>query len=372
MLNEGVHFEIGNIALAEGAVRAGCRFYAGYPITPSSEVMERMSQILPIIGGKYIQMEDELASISAVIGASLAGLKSMTATSGPGFSLMQENLGYAYFVEVPLVLVVAQRAGPSTGLATKPAQQEFYQSRYGTHGDYEAIVITPSTVQEMFDLIIRAFNLSETFRQPVIFLTDGELAHVREKFVIPPIEEIEVVERQDMPEGKKPYPLDPTELGWVPHLGKGRNLLVTGSGHDEVGFRTADKEIHEKRIQRLKRKVLDNIDIIKDFDFIDNDGNILFISYGISSRTTLGAVKKLKSEGVKANMLRLKTLWPLADKDIKKYTDNADTIVTVEMNAGQLNREIERISRKDVYSIGVTGGVVPSTRLILKKVKKII
>ncbi len=363
---------LGDEAIAEGAIAAGCNFFAGYPITPSSEVLEYIAKRFVEFSDRvYIQMEDEIGSMAAIIGAAWTGAKAMTATSGPGFSLMQENLSYAYMTETPVVVVVVQRSGPSTGQATLPAQQEFYQARYGAHGDYEAVVLSPWSVQEMFDLTVKAFNLAEILRQPIILLTDGELGHLRERITIP--ETVETVYRK-LP-SKFPYPPfkpDDDLIPPMPLLGHGHKLLITGSTHDETGFRNTDPEVHRRLVNRLIEKVLSRIDDISEFHFEEDPSGkaeTILISYGATARPTYQAVQILRKKGVKVDFLRLKTLWPLHERKIGQYLRGKKLAVVTEMSAGKLIREIERIAN----AIGVTaigygkiGGVIHTSHEIAK------
>ncbi len=369
-------FLLGNHALAKGAIAAGCNFVTGYPITPASEVLEQISlEFLNYPDRVYIQMEDEIASIAALIGASWAGAKTMTATSGPGFSLMQENLSYAYMTETPLVIAVLQRSGPSTGQATLPGQQEFYQARFGAHGDYEAIVFSPWSVQEMFDLAIKSFNTSEELRHPVILLADGEIGHMRENMVLPDPEEIKIVNRR-RPKTVPYPPFQPDEdyIPPMPLFGEGHNLLITGSSHDSNGFRNADPELHRKNLERMKKKVQTRIDQLTDYHSeLDprGDAEIILISFGAAARPTYHAVRKLREEGIKTDFLRLRTLWPFNDKVIGSFLEGKTHAFVVEMNQGKLVREIERVGNKyGVKSVlvGKIGGVVHTSKEIIQKV----
>lgn len=363
MLNPGRHLALGNIACAEGAIRAGCRFFAGYPITPASEIAHHMSIELPKVGGFYLQMEDEIASISAVLGASWAGAKAMTATSGPGFSLMQENISYAHATETPCVIVDVQRSGPSTGQSTMPSQMDVYQARYGAHGDYEAIALVPWSVQEMFDLTIRAFNLAEKFRAPALLMADGVIAHMREKLVIP--EKWETVERP-RPKSRDVTPFgtdDPSGVPEMPFFGEGYKLLITGSSHREDGVRDESPKNHSKMMNRIREKILRAASEISDVEsYYLEDAKIAVISYGAAARPSLGAVKKARSEGVKAGLLRLRTLWPFPDRGIRCLAEGAEKLLVVEMNSGKIVREVERASRgcSKVISLPKVGGLLHS------------
>ena len=364
-------------ALVEGSILAGCRFFAGYPITPSTEIAERMSARLPRVGGVFIQMEDELASIIAIIGASWAGLKSMTATSGPGFSLMQEGLGFAVITETPIVIVNVMRGGPSTGLVTLPSQGDVMQARWGSHGDYAIIALAPWSSQEMFDLAIKAFNLSEIYRNPVIILSDEVIAHIREPIRIPPLEEIEIVERRKPsvpPTDFIPYLPEPGE--WVspmPSFGDGYNVLVESVMHDEFGHRIGmGQPIAERKIKRIYYKIERNVDKIAMYEERWLDGaDIAVVTYGSSARSSLKAIKDARELGIKTGMLRLITLWPFHDKLIGELSERVKAIVVPEMNMGKVVREVERASkgRCKVLSVPKVGGVLHSPDEILSAIK---
>jgi 2-oxoglutarate ferredoxin oxidoreductase subunit alpha len=347
----GEHFLSGDLACAEGAIAAGCRFFAGYPITPATEIAERMALRLPEIGGIYIQMEDELASMAAIIGASYAGLKSMTATSGPGFSLMQENIGLAAMTEAPCVVVNVMRGGPSTGQPTKPGQQDVMQARWGSHGDYEIIALSPNSVQEAFDLTVEAFNLSEAYRVPVILLMDETVAHMWEKVVIPPAEEIRLVNRKKPNVPPSEYaPFKPEGEGLVPPMacfGEGYHFHATGLTHDEFGNpKTDSPEAQFQLVSRLCEKIRRNAEnIIKTEKVMLDDAEVAVIAYGVVSRSALSAVKKAREKGIKAGLLRLITLWPFPEKQVAELADKAKLIVIPELNYGQMVREVERAAK---------------------------
>ncbi len=336
-LKPGTHFIQGNEACAEAALIAGCRFFAGYPITPASEIAEHLAQRLPQFDGIAIQMEDELASIGAIIGASWTGTKAMTATSGPGFSLMQEFIGYAFMTETPIVIVDNQRAGPSTGQATKCGQGDVMQSRWGTHGDYSAIVLSPNSVQEMFDLTIRAFNLAEQYRTPVILLADEIIAHMREQVIVDPNNKIKIINRQK-PRAQQTVFFGKQEVPPMPAVGEGYNVTVTGSTHDEYGIRsTADPSIHRTLIQRLNDKIQNHTDQIADVETHNTTKCcIAIVSYGCTSRATYEAAEQATEQGIKTAIIRLRTLWPFPTKQIQKHTKTAKTIIVPEMNLKQI------------------------------------
>ncbi|MEE8574970.1 MAG: 2-oxoacid:acceptor oxidoreductase subunit alpha [Thermodesulfobacteriota bacterium] len=336
----------GNEACVEGALYAGCTFFAGYPITPSTEVMEIMGARLPKIGGKFIQMEDEIASVCAIVGGSLAGRKSLTATSGPGFSLMQEGLGYAAMTEVPIVIVNVMRAGPSTGYPTGPSQSDVMQTKWGSHGDSPSIVLVPGSVQELVYETIRGFNLSEKYRTPVIILYDEVIGHMREAVTIPEPGEVEIIDRVKpncAPEDYRPYDLRHGDVPPLAPFGEGYRFHVTGLYHAEDGFPTADmKYIHETNI-RLVNKVENNIDdICKNEELFLDDAEIGVFAYGVSSKSAKFAVKQLRENGVKVGLLRPYTIWPFPADAVSRLADQVKTIIVPEMNLGQIVGEVER------------------------------
>ncbi|MEM3726158.1 MAG: 2-oxoacid:acceptor oxidoreductase subunit alpha [Candidatus Bathyarchaeia archaeon] len=340
----------GDIACAEGAIAAGCRFFAGYPITPATEIAEHMALRMPQIGGIYIQMEDEIASMAAVIGASYAGLKAMTATSGPGFSLMQENIGLAAMTEAPCVIVNVMRGGPSTGQPTMPGQQDVMQAKWGSHGDYEIIALTPSYVQEMFDLTVEAFNLSETYRVPTILLADEVVAHMWGKVTIPTPETIRVINRKKPnvpPEKYLPFMPDDDLVPPMACFGEGFRFHATGLTHDEHGYpQTQSSEVQTKLVRRLCDKIRKNADkIIKVEGVMLEDADIVVIAYGIVARAALNAVRKARENGIKAGLLRLITLWPFPENHVAKIAEQANMIIVPEMNCGQMVREVERAAK---------------------------
>lgn len=338
----------GNEACAYGAIRAGCRFYAGYPITPSSEIAETMARELPKVGGVFVQMEDEIASAAAIIGASLAGVKSMTATSGPGFSLMQEAIGYAIMTETPTVFVDVMRAGPSTGMPTKPSQGDIMQARWGTHGDHAIIALYPSTVEEVYRYTIRAFNLAEEYRTPVILLMDEVLGHMYENFFLPPDSEIEVIERvtsRELEEGEIFVPFSETEYGeFLPptliEMGKAK-FHVSGLVHDEAGFPMAVAETAEKLIRRLVNKIKLHIDKIAECEeYALDDAESVIIAYGTVARSAKEAVNMARAEGIKVGLLRPITIWPIPFTQMRKKLANVQNVLVVEMNLGQYASEV--------------------------------
>ena len=333
----------GNEACAEAAVAAGCRFFGGYPITPSSEVGEILSDLLPRVGGAFIQMEDEIAAMGSVIGASLAGSKSLTATSGPGFSLKQENIGYACMAEVPCVIVNVMRGGPSTGLPTLPAQGDVMQARWGTHGDHEIIALCPQSVRETYDMTVEAFNLAEIYRTPVILLLDEILAHVNEKVLLP--SKVRVVERIRPPKDAKKYlPYEETESGIPPmaNFGEGHRFHVTGLVHDETGFPTNNGVKIDQVLRRLNTKISRHADkIIRVEKDIDEGAKIAVIAYGSTARSAARAVKLSREAGIPASFLAILTLWPFPAEEIEQLGRSVSGIVVPEMNLGQIAHEIE-------------------------------
>lgn len=366
----------GNEAIAEGALAAGARFFAGYPITPSTEIAELMAEKLPLRGGKFVQMEDEIASMAVVIGASLAGLKSFTATSGPGFSLKQENIGFAAIAEVPCVIINVQRFGPSTGIPTAPSQGDVMQARWGTHGDHPVIALCPSSVQESYSLTIKAFNLSEKYRTPVIFLTEEVIGHLRERVVLPKPGEIPVVNRKKPPAGLKNYlPFAPDEDGVPPMADfcSGYRFHVTGLIHDESGFPTTNPELAEKLINRLHDKVSANIDDIVYYEhFLTEDAEIVVIAYGAVSRSARRAVKEARAAGIKAGLFRPITIWPFPEKQVEALSRQARSLIVPEMNLGQLKCEVERAAKHGARVVGLSrvNGEMITPAEIFTEIKK--
>ncbi|MGB8707092.1 MAG: 2-oxoacid:acceptor oxidoreductase subunit alpha [Dehalococcoidia bacterium] len=371
----GEFFMNGDTACAEGAISAGCRFFAGYPITPATEVAERMSERLPQIGGVFIQMEDEIASMNAVLGASWAGVKAMTATSGPGFSLMMENIGLGVMLETPCVVANVQRAGPSTGLPTLVAQGDMMQARWGSHGHYEIIALVPDSPQEMFDLTVLAFNLSEQYRVPVLLMADEAVGHMSEKVVIPEINSKELINRprpKVAPEKYLPYD---SRRGLVPPMavaGEGYRFHVTGLTHDDRGYPVMTAEAQDKLIRRLVDKIRLNIkDITKYEEVKIDDAEVVVISYGISARIARYAVQKAREEGIKAGLLRLITVWPFADDRIRKLASAVKAFLVPEINYGQMVREVERCvaGKAKVRLIPHMGGGVHLPETILEAIR---
>ena len=380
----GEHFLLGDYAAAEGAILAGCRFFAGYPITPATEIAERMSTRLPQVDGIYIQMEDELASMNAILGASWAGVKSMTATSGPGFSLMMENLGLGIMLETPCVLIDVQRGGPSTGLPTLVGQQDMMQARWGSHGDYEIIALCPSSPQELFDLTIRAFNLSEKFRTPVLVMTDAEVGHMTERVVIPQPEEIEIINRPQVRKGDmepdhfriyRNADLDGAQGPVSPMAiaGEGFRFHVTGLTHNELGYPVMNAEASDWNIKRLVHKIRAHRDEIIQLEerYLD-DAEIVVVSYGISARTSQWPIEQARQEGIRVGSLRLISIWPFPEKQIFKLAKKVRAFVVPEINAGQIRLEVERCAGGQAHVFGVNrlGGDILEHRQVLGAIRK--
>jgi len=344
----------GNEACVKGALAAGCTFYGGYPITPSSEIAEQMVRALPDAGGVFIQMEDEIASLASVIGASLGGSKAMTATSGPGFSLMQEHIGFAAMAEVPCVIVNVMRGGPSTGMPTSPSQGDVMQARWGTHGDHPAIVLAPSSVGEVFELTVKAFNLSERFRTPVILLYDEIIGHTRESVVLP--DSVTVVNRVRPAVNTEDFWPKKADSDGVPEMaafGDGHRFHVTGLAHDTRGFPTNDSSVAEALINRLHMKIESHLDeIIEVESFMMDDADIAIFAYGIVGRSAREAVGRARANGIRAGLVRPLTLWPFPHAKVAEAAHQVDTIIVAEMNLGQLIGEVERAAGGHAEIVG--------------------
>ncbi|WP_448531056.1 2-oxoacid:acceptor oxidoreductase subunit alpha [Pseudothermotoga sp.] len=371
----------GNEACALGAIRAGCRFYAGYPITPSSEIAEAMARELPKVGGVFVQMEDEIASAGAIIGASLAGVKSMTATSGPGFSLMQEAIGYAVMTETPCVFVNVMRGGPSTGLPTQPAQGDIMQARWGTHGDHEIIALYPWSVGETYRLIITAFNYAEKYRTPVIFLMDEVLGHMRETFELPDEKEIVVIPRLQeteleeeeiyTPFVKKDFG-EPTPVPLV-EMGKAR-FHVSGLVHDEAGFPQSSFEVSDKLVRRLSNKIRIHADEIAMYDeYMTDDAEILVVAYGSVARSAIRAVKIARQSKVKVGLFRPISIWPVPSTRLKELLGRVEAVLFAEMNLGQYAKEVLSLTKRSLKVKLVTkvGGVLITPEEILDGINEL-
>ena len=357
MTREKIIFAMGNEAITEGALAAGARFYAGYPITPSSEIAERSSIRLPQLGGMFVQMENEIGSIAAIIGASVAGVKSYTATSGPGFSLMQENLGVAVMGEIPCVIINVQRSGPSTGLATKPAQGDVMQARWGTHGDHGIIALSPSSVQECYDLTIRAFNLAEHYRTPVILLADEIVGHMREGYCpTPPNEIIERKKPTCAPQDYKPYDFSGEEDKIAPLAAYGSKYItrINGSGHDEMGSACGRPDNADKFVRHYTEKFLFNKeDIIETKSFALEDAEYAIITFGCSVRSGKAAMKLARQRGMKVGLLQLVTIWPFPHEQVAEICGKVKAIVVPEMNLGQILGEVRQVSPTGLPLVGV-------------------
>jgi 2-oxoglutarate ferredoxin oxidoreductase subunit alpha len=372
-----VAFLQGNEAAAYGALYAGCTFFAGYPITPSTEVAELMSVELPKIGGKFIQMEDEIGAMAAVIGASLTGEKVLTATSGPGLSLKQELIGYACIAEVPCVIVNVMRGGPSTGMPTGPSQSDVMSAKWGTHGDHPAICLVPASVQELFEETVRAFNLAEKYRTPVMVMPDEIVGHMRERIVFPEPGELEIIDRTrptTPPEKYKPYD---TSFGDVPPLaafGSGYRYHVTGLNKMQDGFPTTKASIVQEEEERQVRKVENNkADIVKYEEYLLEDADVAVVAYGSTSRSARFAVNEARKQGIKAGMFRIMTFWPFPDEQIAALAGKVKGIIAPEMNLGMAKLEIERCVKGQVPVAGINrvDGEPINPGQILEKIKEV-
>jgi len=367
----------GNEACVEGALMAGCRFYAGYPITPATEIMELMSKKLPEVGGVFIQMEDEIASLGAVIGASLAGSKSMTATSGPGFSLMQEHIGFACMAEVPCVIVDVMRGGPSTGLPTQPSQSDVMQARWGTHGDHPIIVLAPSSVYECFELTVQAFNLSERYRTPIILLVDELVAHMREGVILPTKDKLEIEDRPRPtvpPEWYIPYADTGSGVPPMPAFGDGYRYHVTGLYHDVRGYPTVRTDEVESLIRRLFIKISKDFDRLQWFDLFETeDAKIVVIAYGCVARAALKAVKEAREKGLQVGLIKLKILWPFMRRTVTGILENSEKVLVPELNIGQISREVKRVNKGhcEVVTLNKVNGTPIKPAEILQTLEEI-
>ncbi|MBC8433893.1 MAG: 2-oxoacid:acceptor oxidoreductase subunit alpha [Desulfobacterales bacterium] len=372
----GEYFMNGDVACAEGALAAGCRFFGGYPITPATEIAERMAVRLGPLGGTYIQMEDEIAAMAAILGASWTGVKSMTATSGPGFSLMMENIGLGICTETPCVVVNVQRAGPSTGLPTLGAQADMMQARWGSHGHYEIIALSPYSPQEAFYQTITAFNLSEKYRIPVLIMTDEIIGHMSEKVVIPAANKIKTASRPG-PKGRKdrfkPFRPGPNGVAPMPAAGEGYNVHITGLTHDEKGYPVMNAETQAEMMARLTSKIHMNLDdILCTESYRMEDAEIVIVSYGVSARTSLAAVDQARLAGIKAGLLRLVTVWPFPEDQIRRLARRVKGFVTVEINLGQMHREVERCVGGAIpaFLVGHAGGTIIRPEEVLTVLKE--
>lgn len=371
----GAHFMNGDHACAEGAIAAGCRFFGGYPITPSTEIAERLSRRLPQVGGVFMQMEDEMGSIAAVLGASAAGSRSMTATSGPGFSLMMENLGLAIMMELPCLIVNIQRGSPSTGLPTLPGQSDIMQARWGSHGDYRLAAYSPWSPQEIFDLTVHGFNVADRYRIPVLIMADEVVGHMVERVVIPEASDIPFWDRKRA-NGKKgevfqPFKADEDLVPPIAHAGDGYRVHFTGLTHDTRGYPDMSPETHQQLIHRLVDKVEKNA---SDMELVDcyetDDAEILVVSFGSTARSARRAVREARQMGIKAGALRLISVWPFPDRVFNELAEQMDAFIVAEMNLGQIITEVERRVRKPVRGVHHAGGAMLPPEPILEEIKK--
>jgi 2-oxoglutarate ferredoxin oxidoreductase subunit alpha len=364
--------------VVEGALVAGCRFFAGYPITPASEISEILSIKLPQLDGTFIQMEDEIASLGAVIGASLAGVKSMTATSGPGFSLMQENLGFAIIAEVPCVIVNVMRGGPSTGLPTFPSQSDVMQARWGTHGDHPAIALSASTVRECYEMTVKAFNLSEKFRTPVVLLLDEVIAHMREKIALSEENEIELFNRVKPsvpPEWYIPYEDTPRGVPAMANFGEGYRYHVTGLTHDVRGFPTSRPDEIGPFISRLHRKISQHFSEIQMAEFFQTeDAEITIVAYGCVARSARRAVIEAREKGINVGLLKLMTIWPFGRSAVEKILQKSRILFVPEMNMGQISREVKRVNPgvAKVFTLNKVDGTIITPEEILNRILEVV
>jgi len=372
----GSHFVHGDWACAEGAISAGCNYFAAYPITPATEISERIAQRFPKLGRRFIQFEDEIGAIASTIGASFAGMKAMTATSGPGISLMTENIGLALMIEAPLVIINVMRGGPSTGQPTMGAQGDVMQCKWGTHGDSEIIALAPQSVQECYDLTIEAFNLSELYRVPVFLLSDANLGHMYERLEIPEEKDLKIINRKKPttpPDKYKPYSADDSLVPPMACFGEGYRFYSTGLTHDERGYPDMSVETQDKLIRRLCDKIRKNRDrITMTEDLYADDCEVLVVAYGITARSAASAVRMAREEGVKAGLLRLITLWPFPEEKLLEASGRAKAVLVSEMNYGQLVREVERcVKPTPVEFIPKLGENPPTPAEILEGIRRL-
>ena len=373
----GVHFMLGDHACAEGALAAGLDFFGGYPITPSTEIAEHIAVRLPDVGGRFVQMEDELASMAAIIGASAAGARTLTATSGPGFSLMMENIGLAAMMELPCVVANVQRASPSTGLPTMVGQSDILQARWGSHGDYGIIAYCPDSPQECFDLTVRAFNAADQYRVPVFIMMDEVVGHMTERVVIPPADELPVFERKGpkFPPGEQifySYAPDEDLVPPIAHAGDGYKVHMTGLTHDERGYPALNAVAHDKLVNRLVDKIRLNAADIEMYEEIDtDDADTVVVSFGCTARSAIQAVKEARQEGIKCGMIRLITIWPFPETRIRDLIEagNVKRFIVPEVNLGQLRREVERLTHLPVLRLNHAGGAMPTPNEILELIR---
>lgn len=373
----GKYFMNGDEACAEGAIAAGCRFFAGYPITPQSEIAERMSSRLPEVGGRFIQMEDELSSIAAVLGGSWGGARSMTATSGPGFSLMMENIGLGMMTETPCVIANIQRGSPSTGLPTAVGQGDMMQAQWGSHGDYGVIAYAATSPQEMFDYTVKAFNKAEQYMMPVFVMADEKIGHMRERVVIDE-DEVEIYPRRKPdvdPDEFLPYEPKDDLVPQMASAGEGYRVHVTGLTHNKKGYPQLDVETQKEKVSRLVNKVQKNKDDIVEIEEIGvEDAEVLIVSYGMAFRTAMGAYKRAREKGIKVGIVRLVTVWPFPDERIEELSSKVKGMVVPEINLGQIVREVERAShgKCDVQLVPHAGGGLHQPEQILESLEDIL
>jgi len=373
----GPHFLDGDQACCEGALAAGANFAAGYPITPSTEVVERFAARIPTVGGLFIQMEDELASSIAILGAAWAGAKVFTVTSGPGFSLMMEHIGLAAMTETPCVFVDVQRGGPSTGLPTLPGQADMMQARWGSHGDYQIIALCPNSPQECFDLMIDAFNLSERYRVPVLFMMDECVGHMTEKVLIPPADQLEIFPRRytSLPPAEyRPFKPGPDQIPEMVKAGDGYRFHITGLTHDERGYPAMNWRAQDKLVRRLVEKIRNNVDHIVRYEERDvDDAEIVVVAYGITSRVALRALQMARAEGIRAGLHRPIVVWPFPEKRLRALAEKVKAFVVVEMNYGQMVYEVERYAAGKARTVLVEhgGGTVHDPDDVLQAIREV-
>ncbi len=373
--NTTVKILAGNEAVADGAIAAGCRFFAGYPITPATEVAEALAQKLPLNDGVFMQMEDEISSICTTIGASFGGMLACTASSGPGITLMQEGIGYAATVEAPIVVINVMRGGPSTGMPTAASQQDIYQAKYGSHGDYQIIALMPSSCQEAFELTYKAFELAQKYRVPVYVLTDEIIGHTREKVHIPiglkPVER----KKPELKENYKPYEAGPDGLlDGMPAFNEGYKLLIDGQLHKEDGNRAGHlPDVCDKLTRRINNKIIDHAQDLYDCEelFLD-DAEVVLVCFGSPARPAIRAMKELRKKGTKVGCLKIRTIWPFPEDKIKEIAKTAHTIVVPEMNMGQVTKEVERAvaGNAKVFSMTLLGGLLHTPQDIMTEIEK--
>ncbi|MHA2033972.1 MAG: 2-oxoacid:acceptor oxidoreductase subunit alpha [Candidatus Thorarchaeota archaeon] len=374
---ERIMFTMGDIACAEGALSAGCRYFGGYPITPATEIAEWMSIRMPQLGGAYVQYEDEIASITSVIGASWAGVKAMTATSGPGVSLMLEAVGLAAMTETPLVLVNIMRGGPSTGQPTRGQQGDIMQAKWGSHGDYQIIALTPASVQEMFDQTVQAFNLAEQYRVPVFVLADETVGHMREKLIIPDEKDLKIVERKKPtvpPEEYLPFKPDDNLVPPMAIFGSGYQFYATGLTHDQRGFPSDKEDVQIELINRLNQKILRNADKIIDLErFQLDDADVAVIAYGTPSRSAKRAIREAREQGLRVGLLRLKTVWPFPERIVADLATEVKHIIVAEQNMGQIYHMVRASAgTTPVHLMPKPAGMPQLPGEILDKIKEVV